>query len=192
VTLVGSPVTLTGRQLELVPFTPACITGEYLGWLNDRELMRYSRHRFTEHTPTTALAYLAGFPGTPSHFWSIRRLGGSRAVGTASARVDGLSGVADMGFLVGEPGKGIGRETCELVIDFLLRHAGLRKVTGGTLRANAAMVRIFEDLGMCVEGVQREQELVEGHPCDVVLFGLLASEWRGEPIARVARARGAT
>jgi RimJ/RimL family protein N-acetyltransferase len=190
-TLVGSPVALVGAGVELVPFTPACITDEYLGWLNDRELMRYSRQRFVGHTTESALAHLALFAGTASHFWSIRLRGDARAVGTVTAHVDVRAAVADVGFLVGARGRGIGREACGLVLDFLFRHARLRKVTGGTVRANTAMVRIFEGWGMAAEGVQREQEVVDDRPCDVVLFGLLAREWAPRPLVSVVQGGGA-
>jgi [ribosomal protein S5]-alanine N-acetyltransferase len=183
--LVGSPVTLLGATVELVPFTPACITSGYLGWLNDRELMRYSRQRLVCHTTETALAHLAEVAGTPSHFWSLRLRRDGQPVGTVTARVDSRAGVADVGFLVAVRGRGLGRETCGVVLDFLCRHAGLRKVTGGTVRVNTAMVRIFEGWGMATEGVQREQEIVDDHPCDIVLFGLLAREWGAAPLVRV-------
>jgi RimJ/RimL family protein N-acetyltransferase len=50
----------------------------------------------------------------------------------------------------------------------------VRKVTGGTLRCNAAMVRIMQACGMQPDGVRAGQELVDGEPQDVLYFARFA------------------
>jgi RimJ/RimL family protein N-acetyltransferase len=46
----------------------------------------------------------------------------------------------------------------------------LRKVTGGAMRANVAMVRIMEKSGMTLEAVRGAQELLEGKPQDLLYY----------------------
>ncbi|MBI4615899.1 MAG: GNAT family N-acetyltransferase [Planctomycetes bacterium] len=172
--------TIEGPSLALVPFGDRSITEEYLGWLNDPDLMRYSQQRFRRHTAESCREYLRSFQGSPNFFWSVIRRADSLAVGTMTAYVEPEHGCADIGILIGHPGirgHGGGREAWGLGMAFLFEHRGMRKVTGGTVAANVPMVRIFLHWGMRLEGIRRDQQLIDGCPTDVLLFGTLAGEW---------------
>ena len=107
-------------------------------------------------------------------------IAGQRLIGTLNAYVSIENEVGDMGLLIGDVsvrGKGHGRQAWLLGMNYLFRELGLRKVTGGTSALNRAMVTIFERSGMIMEGCRREQELINGVPSDVVLYGILRREW---------------
>jgi RimJ/RimL family protein N-acetyltransferase len=55
-------------------------------------------------------------------------------------------------------------------MDFLLENSFVRKVTGGTLSCNEGMMRIFEKVGMVLDGVRKDHELIDGKPYDIVHF----------------------
>lgn len=159
---------LQGRQVTLRTFTESDITPAYLGWLNDRALMRFSNQRFRDHSADSCRAYVAGFAGSPNLFLAIRH--GGELVGTMSCYRSPQHGTADIGLLVGSgQGRGFGRDAWATLMDYLLAQ-GTRKVTGGTLRCNTAMVRIMEACGMQPDGVRRGQELVDGQPQDILYF----------------------
>lgn len=88
------------------------------------------------------------------------------------------AGVSDWGFYAapGAP-KGSGR----LLGAAALRHAfeslALHKVCGQALALNEASIRMHRDLGFALEGVLREQHLVEGRRHDLHCFGILRTEW---------------
>ncbi len=175
-----------GTNVRLVPFEERHIRDDYIGWLNDKELMRYSRQRRIHHDRENCLEYLKGFRSTANHFWSIERRSDGKQIGTMTAYIDRENRVADVGILIGAPGArgtGLGREAWGLALDHLFRSEDMRKVTGGASAANAPMIRIFEHWGMLLEGTRRKQDLIDGEPCDVVLFGILREEWgrRVEP-----------
>lgn len=174
-----SGVLLDGIKVRLRPFTAAHIQDDYLGWLADKQLLKFSRQRHRTHTRESCLAYLEGFSGTPHYFWAVERVGDGRHVGTMTCYVDELARTADLGILIGRSsaGCGYGAEAWGLGLRHGFEALGLRKITGGTVSRNVAMVRIFERWGMVREGVQREQELLEDGPDDVVLYGMLRSEW---------------
>jgi RimJ/RimL family protein N-acetyltransferase len=171
---------LVGPRVDLIPFHEQCITDDYLSWLNDKNLLRYSKQRLREHDRESCFAYLKSFEGSPNKFWAIRRRSDRLHIGSATAYVDLADRVADVGILIGHcsvRGNGFGREAWGQIMDFLFQVENLRKVTGGTLAANLPMVRIFLHWRMALEGVRREQELVEAIPADVLLFGMLREEW---------------
>lgn len=171
---------ITGIRVELGPFGPELITDAYLGWLNDKTLMRYSTQRFAHHTRASALAYLRSFESSPNKFWAIYRRADRLHIGTLTTYVDPVARTADVGVLVGHSvarGQGLGREAWGLAMDYLFRVEGVNKVTGGTLASNTAMVKIFRHWRMELEKVEKEAEVVEGRPTDVLRFGMRGSEW---------------
>ena len=158
---------LQGRQVTLHTFAETDITEAYVGWLNDPVLMRFSNQRFRRHSSDSCRAYAASFAGSGNLFLAIRDEG--ELVGTMTAYRSAVHGTADIGLLVGRPGRGYGRDAWATLLDYLLAQ-GTRKVTGGTLRCNAAMVRIMQACGMQADGVRQGQELVDGLPQDILYF----------------------
>ncbi|AVR94301.1 GNAT family N-acetyltransferase [Pseudoduganella armeniaca] len=162
-----SGLLLQGQHVTLQPFTAADIGPDYVGWLNDRELMKYSSQRFRTHSVETCRAYVASFAGSGNLFLAIRHEG--RLVGTMSVYRSAVHGTADIGLMIGSGGRGLGRDAWATMLDYLLAQ-GTRKVTGGTLRCNLAMVKIMQACGMQPDGVRVGQELVDGQPQDILYF----------------------
>ena len=65
--MAQSPDIRTARLL-ITPLSERHLTKRYLGWLNDRQLMRYSEQRHKTHTISTCDAYRKSFDGTPHYF----------------------------------------------------------------------------------------------------------------------------
>jgi [ribosomal protein S5]-alanine N-acetyltransferase len=164
---------LTGEKVKLVPFTEADITEDYIGWLNEPEVTRFSNQRFVKHDRSSCRRYFDSFAGSPNLFLSIRRSEDDRPIGTMTAYIAPQHGTADVGILIGDRdawGKGYGQDAWDTLVAFLLGQPGIRKVTAGTLECNAPMVRLAERSGMELEGRRRAQELVEGKPVDLLYF----------------------
>ena len=66
---------IRGGRLDLVPFAESHITDDYLGWLNDTHLMRFSEQRHRVHTRESARDYLRSFDDTENRFWAILEYG---------------------------------------------------------------------------------------------------------------------
>jgi RimJ/RimL family protein N-acetyltransferase len=169
--MAASPVLVTPR-LRLEPFSEARITPQYVGWLNDPAIVRFSERRHNRHTAATALAYLETFSNTPNHFWAIvsvdHKLG---HIGNITAHVDPQNQLADIGILIGERGAwgmGFGTEAWCAVISFLFGEVGVRKVTAGTVATNTGMLHIMKRAGMHEDGRRFRHYLVDGVEVDVV------------------------
>lgn len=160
---------LTGQLVTLRSFTEADITPVYIDWLRDLELMKYSNQRFRSHSAAGCRDYLASFKGSDNLFMAI--IYNQQLVGTMTAYVSSVHQTADMGLLIGAQcqGKGFGKDAWATLMEYLFR-SGIRKVTGGTLRCNSAMVRIMESAGMQADGIRMAQELVNGKPEDILYF----------------------
>ncbi|HZP98272.1 MAG TPA: GNAT family N-acetyltransferase [Reyranella sp.] len=153
------------ERLMIRPFRETDISERYIGWLNDKHLMRFSENRHRSHTRESCLNYLRSFEGSPNRFWAI--FAGAEHVGNITAHIDTRNGVADVGILIGEGGKGYGLEAWTAVCWHLLAN-GVRKITAGTMAINKAMIRIMEKSGMEFEGSRHRQFLVNGEEVDMI------------------------
>lgn len=160
------PAVSSGRLVTLRPFTAGDIAAAYLSWLNDPEIMRFSRHRHHQHDEESCRRYLQTFAGTDNLFLVIEARDSGRMLGTMTAYIDRERATADMGILVGERavwGCGIGGDAWSTLMAYLLGRCGLRTVTGGTLTGNLGMRRIMEKSGMRLREV-RDDALIYVFP----------------------------
>ncbi len=164
-------MTLTTPRLRLEPFTVAHITPEYLAWLNDPVLMRFSEQRHKSHTFETALEHLDFCRLNHSWFWAIYF--GSDMIGTLTAHGHSY-GIVDMGILIGsEFGDcGYGLEAWTAALEYLRKQPHVRKVTAGTLAANLPMLKLLQRAGMQPDGRRTQHYVIDGQPVDVCYYAI--------------------
>jgi len=166
---------LKGRVVELHNFTSEDITESYLEWLRNPRLMRFSNQRFRAHDVNSCRAFLHSFTGTENMFIAIflERI----LIGTMTVYQSTPHCTADIGLLIGSgfQGNGFGKDAWATLMAYLLANR-VRKVTGGTLRCNSAMVGIMQSCGMRPDGVRVSHELVDGVAHDMLYFAKFASE----------------
>jgi len=164
---------ILGNRVLLRKFIVSDITEQYISWLNDSDLMRFSNQKYSKHSAKSCSSYMEGFRNTPNMFLAIERLEDEQVIGTITAYVSQFHGTADLGIMVGHAearGLGFGLEAWNLLVDHLIKEGAHRKITAGTLRTNLPMRRIAERSGMHVEAVRTAQELVDGAETDVLLY----------------------
>lgn len=152
--LMLSPV--TGRpSLELVKLQTQ--------WLNDPHVTKFSEQRHRLHSIKSQMDYIDSFVW-PDLLFSVTLNG--LPIGTISAHTDIPNRVADIGILLGDMtqwGHGYGTEAWIAVMDHLF-NMGIRKVTGGCMDANKAMINIFQKAGMREEARRKDQFILRGKP----------------------------
>jgi ribosomal-protein-alanine N-acetyltransferase len=164
---------IRGSKVLLKPFSQEDITDCYISWLNNPIVVRFSNQRFKKHDRAGCLRYFDSFAGTENLFVSVCRLDTLKAVGTMTAYVSSYHGTADVGILIGDTsawGVGYGQDAWNAFANWLLVQDSIRKLTGGTLACNVAMIRIIERSGMQLEAVRKSQEIIEGVPQDILHF----------------------
>ena len=166
---------LKGCKVLLRPFQLTDITTEYVAWLNDANVVKYSNQRFLTHTKSSCISYWRSFIDTPNLFLSVRTLEDGVAVGTMTAYGSIPHGTVDLGILIGSSsiwGMGVGKDAWGTLLSWLLIEKKIRKVTAGTLACNKAMIRVIEGSGMRCEAVRPNQEVVDGIPVDLLYYGI--------------------
>lgn len=157
--------------LSLTPYTSSMVTPQHVAWLNDPEVVRYSEQRHIRHTLQTQVEYVSHFPNTPDIIWLIKQ--DDSDIGTITAMLDNMNGVANMGILIGEKsvwGKGYGTEAWVKVMCWLF-DTGIRKIEAGFALPNTGMRRICNKSGMKYEGSRPDHFLIDGKPEYLDLYG---------------------
>jgi ribosomal-protein-alanine N-acetyltransferase len=170
---------LRGQGIELRLFGEQHINEQYLGWLNDPEVVRYSNQRLRRHDDASSRVYLQSFQGGGNLFLAVCLSHSGKFVGTMTAYFSVPHETADMGILIGDRscwGQGVGKDAWSTLMSLLLESGKVRKVTGGTLRCNVGMVNVMSKTGMSLDGVRVGQELVEGVPQDVLYYARFRNE----------------
>ncbi len=163
-------------HLKIVPFSEEYLTPQYVSWLNNPEVVRFSEQRHRIHTLESCREYMKSFDDTPNYFWAVVAKDSELGhIGNMNAYVDVNNSVADVGILIGEQRawrKGYGSEAWIAVCRYLLHEANIRKVTVGTLLVNSAMLGVIRRAGMAEDGRRIRHCLFEGSEIDVIYAAL--------------------
>lgn len=108
------------------------------------------------------------------------------AVGTVSLfDFDQLARHAEVGIALAAEarGKGIGTVAISQVVEFAFVRCNLRRLHLQVIESNVGAIRAYEKAGFVIEGRQREHAWVRGRYEDILLMGILRSDWesRQEP-----------
>jgi len=172
-------IALQGPRLLCKPFGPEAITDEYLAWLNDAEVNRYSRRRHVTQGRADAERFIAAL-GDNEVVLKLMLLQGQRHVGNLQiGPIDWINRCGEIRILLGDRsvwGQGIGTEAVYLATKFMFGELGLHRVEANS--CNPAFIRCVEKLGWRREGVLRQRLLSDhGEWMDYAWYGLLSSEF---------------
>ncbi len=166
-------------QVELTPVTQAH-TDAILRWRADPDV---ARELFSERPPTREehLAWLATL-GERRREYVILALPERVPVGTIGlSQIDHVHRNAEYGILLGEPayrGRGFARAASRMLLQTAFADWGLHRVSLRVRDRNERARRLYESMGFRLEGVLREQARRGAGYEDVLIMGLLESEWR--------------
>lgn len=166
---------LISDGLEIIPFTQEMITTQYIAWLNDPVVVRYSEQRHRFHDEKSCESFYRSLDNSPSHFSAIfEGKIGLGHIGNISTTVNVPNSTADIAIMIGEKeswGKGFGFLSWKMVMDELLR-LNFRKITGGCMLENDAMIRVMEKSGMKHEYTRTKSFLLNGSEVDSIHFSI--------------------
>lgn len=131
-----------------------------------------TRERFEQRLATTA------DPADETAAFVVE-VDGAAVGGTTLFGFDPFVGHAEMGIaLVPEArGRGIGTAAIAQLVEFGFVRRNLRRIHLQAVESNAGAIRAYEKVGFVIEGRRREHAWVRGRYEDIVLMGLLRSEF---------------
>jgi len=111
------------RNFKLKSFSKKDINSKYLKWINNKNLLKYSRNK-KKIDYNSALDYLKSHDNKNNLFFKILKKKGNKVIGTFTIYIDKKYKIANLGILIGdqnERGKGFGYKIYKLVINFLFK-----------------------------------------------------------------------
>ena len=162
---------LTGERICIRCFQESTDREALDSWLPDR----YGRF-FVLSGATAQTITVDALISAPGNHLGIITLQGGEPIG-AMAFLDHSKQQqrAELRKLIGDPnyrGKGLAEEATKLWINYGAHGLGLKKIYVSTLQTQIANVRLNERIGFQVEGLLRNEVLIDGERHDVLRMGL--------------------
>jgi RimJ/RimL family protein N-acetyltransferase len=176
------PTFLEGSLVRLRPLSDSDADGSYPAWLNSQEISAHNSHGVRPYTKAAARAFIESVARSEDRIvLAIEDKSSGRHIGNVSLQsIHPIYRSAELAILLGEStshGKGVGTESCRLIVEHGFMRLNLHRIHCGTFAGNAGMIRIAQKLGMKEEGRRREAAFKNGVYLDVIEFGLLKSEF---------------
>jgi len=167
----GIQLPIHGNQVAVREFEPEQDLPLFDRWLAD-ELGRY----FLLSRTTSERADIRQLARSDRNVIGIITLLDETPIGSVSfLDIDPVQRKAELRKLIGDPAqrrKGLAKEASELWIRYGLETLGLRKIYLNTLDTHIRNIKLNEELGFSVEGVLRNEVLIDGQYHDVLRMGL--------------------
>lgn len=167
------------KNLRVDLFNQNDITAEYLSWLNNKKLMKFSNQRHVLHTVSTSREYLERMKAEGNLFLSIQHQNGIK-IGTATIYISHHHKSSNISLLIGNSnfqGRGYGTEIWIGMINYCFTTLGIRKISCGTTETNSSMIHIMKKGGMKLEAILKKQEIHENKEVDILYYALFADEY---------------
>ena len=169
------------ERLILEPFSEKYLSEEYVSWLNNPELMKFSENRHRTHTLESCREYMESFNNSSNFFWAIILRNSQKHIGNINVYIDTYNSTADIGLLIGDSNahrKGFGYEVWSAVIDFLIAEQNIRKITAGTMALNQGMLKIMKNSGMMEDGIRKGQFILDREAVDGIYMAIFNKEYK--------------
>lgn len=158
-----------GINLKLVKFSKKFITQEYIGWLNNKKVNKFSEQRYFKHTYKSCLSFYYDNIKNKNLFFASIDIKKNRHIGNIIGILDKRNSICEIRIFIGHLNKGYGLRTFELLFNNLKRR-GIRKIYSGTLKNNTAMINIYKKMGMKLEWTLRKHYIYNGKCIDGVVY----------------------
>lgn len=136
-------------NLILKKLEPSDINEVYLGSLNDKNYMKYSRNRFTKHTNQTQEEYLLGFNQVSDLLFALRDREIDAFIGTITCHIDFVAQTINLGFLVFREysNQGYGVKAVGVIKEYLSHQFPGMTLLIGTALTNLPMQKVAAGAG---------------------------------------------
>ena len=158
---------ITDGIVQILPFNESHLSHNYVSWLNDKEVVRYSEQRHYVHTLKSCQIYYEQQLMSNNYFLAIELIlnNQKKHVGNLGISIDIENKIADLSIIIGDKstwGNGVGSRAWNLALKFILCDLKFRMVTAGTMEVNAPMIKLMNRSGMIVDGILPSRFIFEG------------------------------
>lgn len=161
------------KRLLIEPFSKKHLTEQYVSWLNNPVVVKYSEQKQYVHTIESCRAYWKSFEKSPNYFSAISVVNNGKPwhIGNSTACPDKANKTIDMTFLIGETkawGKGYAIEAWLALCAYFFTNLKIHKLTAGAISPNKESLRFMERAGMRDDGRRIRHYFWRGKPVNLI------------------------
>lgn len=145
-------------NLLITNFKLKDINKNYIQWLNNKKLLKYSNNKFTIYNKKKCITYFKSFEKSQNLFLSIKN-NKLELIGTITCFFSCKNKICDIGILLGDKNHrsiGLGLKSWKMIMSFLAENYSLKKISAGALRENTKMINIFKKSKMAYDGFRKK------------------------------------
>ena len=170
---------LQTKRLVLRPFLKSDVTKDYISWLNDSEVNKYSMRRFHPQNDFNANDYFSKV-GNDEKILAFDTKDGVHIGNIKYGPVDWLNRNCEISILLGNKkfwNQGLASESIYIVTKHLFEVLGMHRV--GADSCNPAFIKLVTtNLGWTLEGTMRQRMFLDGERIDYSIIGILKNEFK--------------
>ncbi len=152
------------------------VTSEYLSWLNNYEITKFTEQKNIKHTIKSLETYvLEKFNSKNNFLFGIFYF--NRHIGNIKlGPIENIDSSAEVSFLIGNKdfwGKGITTKALKRLIEFGIKELAIKKFVAGYYSNNEASARVFKKCLFKVKKINKKFKKFEGRTIDTVSVELI-------------------
>jgi len=173
---------ITGRNVFLRGITKKDVNKDYLSWINDYDVVKNMTTGLFPTSQEDILEYVDRINKSNSEvIFAIVHKKEEKHIGNIKlGEINWIHRHAYIGIMIGNKdflGKRLGTEACELILWYAFNRLNLHKVSATLSENNIASKKMFQKLGLNVEGRRIKQSFQEGKYYDVIIMGILEEDY---------------
>jgi RimJ/RimL family protein N-acetyltransferase len=182
--VIGAPGVIEGSRVRLRPVNAADLD-QVMDWINDPSVTQFLAVGRVPVTRDEEQKWLSERPANERRM-TVESLSGEYLGAAGLHAIDFIDRNAELGMVISSEknwGKGYGRETLHLLVEFAFQSLSLHRLYLRVYAHNDRALHLYERAGFSQEGVDREAHFHGGRWHDVIRMGLLATDQRPLPPA---------
>jgi len=159
--LTNWEVKLIGKRIILQDLKIDDITTDYVDWMNDQSVVKFTESRFQKHTFESTCSYVFQLHKSQDNIlFGIFDINNRLHLGNIKiGPIDTYHSIADIGLIVGRKsywGRGIATETIKLISDYAFEVLKIHKLTASCYENNEGSKKAFLKAGYQQEGIRKK------------------------------------
>lgn len=172
---------LESNRIFLKPLSKDELKGNYVKWLNDKEVCKFNSHGETEYTNEMAATFIKSLENDKAkEVYAVYLKEDNIHIGNISLQqIDFKNNNAEIAYLFGEKqywGQGYAFESSEVIIKRAFKELKLHRLYFGTHIENIAMQKLGENLGFVKEGLKKDAQFKYDKYNDIVIYAIINEE----------------
>ena len=163
-------------EVAILPLKQEHVTPEYVAWLNDPDVVRFTEARFQSHTLESTMAYVRAVDASPRDELFRILVDGAHVGNIKLTGIDRHHRRSSIGILIGRRdfwGRGIGPRAVDLITQHAFGSLALHKLVAGIYADHERSRKTFEKAGFRIEAVLKDHRRVENRFVDEMLLARL-------------------